>query len=280
VIENAPVLFTNAGELVRKRLIEIGEKYGYALTFYKTNTLKHGIPQFRPRTFALFFKGKYAPILHYYDKKAPHIIDYLKQIPKNASLQDKYVNEEWDISKFEITKYLIKLYGNDWRKVLLNFRPHLTTYNYLMRKGLLDDFLKFQKTLPDASAIVTKNVEHIKKKMAMGMGSRINYRVLELDKEYVYAVIGEMMGKQIHPVEDRLMNIREFLTLMSMPYDYQIENPKDYVKLSQNVPVITCQNIIEESVAIIKGEREFYHKSVLMQDNTKETYIKKTKSLF
>ena len=69
VLENAPGLFTGSGDEVRKKLISIGECFGYAITF-KTNTLRHGLPQFRPRTFGIFVKGKNAPILNGYNKPA------------------------------------------------------------------------------------------------------------------------------------------------------------------------------------------------------------------
>jgi site-specific DNA-cytosine methylase len=278
--ENAPTLFTGAGDEVRARLIDIGKEFGYAVTFYKTNTLWHGVPQYRPRTFGLFYKGENAPILNTYKNCAPHISEYLKSIPKNASLQSEYVVPEWDITKFEIYKYLNKLYGKDWRKVMTDYKYHLTTYDYLQRVNLMDDFQEYQKKLPDASEIVTKNIEHIKRNAAEGRGARINYRVLEVDKDYTYAVIGEMMGKQVHPTEDRLLNMREFMHLMGLPHDYELENQKEYVKISQNVPVRTCEDITKEIVEIIKGNRRLSPNPVFMQDNTKETVINKAKQLF
>jgi site-specific DNA-cytosine methylase len=278
--ENAPGLYTNMGLEVRRRLIEIGKTYGYALTFYATNTLRHGLPQYRPRTFGIFYKGEYSPILKNYNNPPLHITEYLKQIPEEVTLQDVYMGCEPDITKFEITKYLVSLYGKDWRNVLLEYKHHLTTYEYLNRKGLITDFLKFQKALPDASEIVTKNIEHIIRKTAMGKNARINYRVLGLDRDYVYAVIGEMMGRQVHPTEDRLMNIREFMHLMGLPMDYELDGPKEYVKITQNVPVATTEDITKEIVAIINNEREVSTKSVLMQDNTKDIFLNKAKKLF
>ena len=278
--ENAPTLFTGAGDEVRKRLTDIAEEFGYAVTFYKTNTLYHGIPQFRPRTFGIFYKCEFSPVLNTYRNCAPHITEYLKQIPKSASLQNEYVVPEWDITKFEIFKYLNKLYGKDWRKVMTDYKFHLTTYDYLQRVNLMDDFQKYQKSLPDASPIVTKNIEHIKRNSAEGRGARINYRVLEVDKDYTYAVIGEMMGKQVHPTENRLLNMREHMHLMGLPHDYELEGQKEYVKISQNVPVTTCEDITKEIVEIIKGNRKLSFLPVYMQDNTKETIINKAKSLF
>lgn len=278
--ENAPGLFTGSGDLVREKLIEIGKEFGYSITFYKTNTLKHGIPQYRPRIYGIFYKGENAPILETYNRPYLNSLEYLKLIPKDTKHQDEYVHDEWDITKWEITKYLKQLLGENWRQEMVNFRPHITSYDYLGRKNLLNDFLEFQQSLPDKSDIVTKNIKHIIKNASEGRNARINYRVLGLDKEYIYAVIGEMMCRQVHPSEDRLMNIREHMHMMGLPHDYDLESPKEYVKIAQNVPVKTCEDITTEIVEIIRGNRRLSPYSVLMQDNTKEVEIKKVKSLF
>ena len=278
--ENAPGLFTGSGDLVREKLIEIGKEFGYSITFYKTNTLKHGIPQYRPRTYGIFYKGENTPILETYNRPYLNSLEYLKLIPKDTKHQDEYVHDEWDITKWEITKYLKQLLGENWRQEMVNFRPHITSYDYLGRKNLLNDFLEFQQSLPDKSDIVTKNIKHIIKNASKGRNARINYRVLGLDKEYIYAVIGEMMCRQVHPSEDRLMNIREHMHMMGLPHDYDLESPKEYVKITQNVPVKTCEDITTEIVEIIRGNRRLSPYSVLMQDNTKEVEIKKVKSLF
>jgi site-specific DNA-cytosine methylase len=85
VFENAPGLYTDAGELVRENLINISNKFNYGITFYKTNTLLHGVPQHRPRTYVIMVKDKPAPILNYYNIKSPTLTEYLNQIPKTAS---------------------------------------------------------------------------------------------------------------------------------------------------------------------------------------------------
>ena len=190
------------------------------------------------------------------------------------------MNPEWDITKYEITRFLISKYGNNWRNVLLACRTHITTYDFLRRNNLIFEFQKYQKNLEDGTEIVRKNIAHIIKKHSMGMNARINYRVLGLDKDYVYAVIGEMMGRQVHPTEDRIMNIREFMSLMGLPNDYELEGQKEFVKITQNVPVAPSENITTEIIAIINNQRELYYKSVFMQDNMQELIINKSKSLF
>lgn len=278
--ENAPGLYTNSGEEVRKNLIKIGNEFGYAITFYKTNTIYHGLPQSRPRTFAIFLKGNFAPILNYYNKPYINLTEFLEQIPSSASHYNEYMNPEWDISNHEITRYLIKLYGDNWKEILVNYREHITTYDYLLRTKLFEDFIEYQKSLPDKSDTVTRNLQHIKKNSEQGRNSRINYRVLGLDKYYVYAVIGEMMGRQVHPKENRLLNIREFMSLMGLPLDYELGSSKDYVKITQNVPTTTCSDITKEIIEIINGNRKLHTQSVYMQDNTKRGENIKTKSLF
>ena len=86
--ENAPGLFTGSGDLVREKLIEIGKEFGYSITFYKTNTLKHGIPQYRPRTYGIFYKGENAPILETYNRPYLNSLEYLKLIPKDTKHQN------------------------------------------------------------------------------------------------------------------------------------------------------------------------------------------------
>jgi len=281
VFENAPTLFTNCGDKVRDNLIEIAKKYGYAITFYKTNTIKHGVPQFRPRTFGIFYKGEYAPILNYYNKPMPLLSEYLKQIPKDATLQDAYINCEPDINEYEITKFFRKIYGEDWRNTIYTtYKTHSTSYDYLKRENLLYQFKDFLDTLPKVSQIVKKDIEHVIKKSEMGMNFRLSYRVLGLDRDYVYAVISEMMHRTIHPIEDRLLNIREHMWLMGLPSDYELEHVKEYSKITQNVPVSTCEDITTEIIEIIKGNRILHHNSVYMQDNTKEIENIKTKALF
>lgn len=281
--ENAPALFTGAGDEVRDKLIEIGNKYGYSITFYKTNTLKHGIPQFRPRTFGIFYKGEHAPILNYYDKKAPHIKDYLNDIPRDAKHLNEYANPEYDITKYEIYKFLKHKHGDDWRNEMHDYRSHLVTYDYLRRKDWLIDFQDWLQKLPEheRSEKVIKNLSHVIKNNTEGRNTRVNYRTMGIDKEYMYAVIGEVMARQVHPTEDRLMNIREHMHMMGLPHDYDLDGPKEYVKISQNVPVTTCEDITTEIIEIINGNRRLSPHRLHMQDNIKiDATINKSMSLF
>jgi site-specific DNA-cytosine methylase len=270
VFENAPNLSSPSGDIVRKKLMEIARYHGYAGTFYKTDTLLHGIPQRRPRTYTILHKGNKAPILEYYRKDAPSIAEYLKDIPKDATLQNKYATKEPHIKDFEVVRFLKQKFGNNWREEILSVKDHLCSYGYMHKKGMLEEYEEFIKELGDqAHPTSVKDIAHVIKKLGMGKNYRLSHRVLLMDKDYVYAVIGELMERNVHPTEDRRMNIREYLHLMGMPHDFEIDDPRDYPKLTQNCPVGTNEDITKEIVAIIEGKRDFSSERFEMQNNIK-----------
>jgi hypothetical protein len=129
--ENAPALFTKTGEGVRENLMNIAREYGYSLTFYKTSTIKHGIPQNRVRTFYFFWKGERAPIMGWYERDHKTVSEYLKEIPADAPHTDIYFN---NVALKEVPEYqyVIQRYGKDWRKVT---GPLKTIYNWLDKEG-------------------------------------------------------------------------------------------------------------------------------------------------
>lgn len=270
VFENAPGLFTDVGEPVRENLKQIAERLGYAGTFYKTNTIYHGVPQNRPRTYTVMVQGDKAPFLNYFDKPLPTILEYLKSIPKDATLQDKYSSKEPSIDDYEIVKYLHQKYGVDWRQEFLNDKSHLTSYDFLYNRGLLEEFLAFAESQPTNNEMLIKDIKHVINKKSQGLNFRISYRVLCVDKNYIYAVISEMMERNIHPTENRRYNMREYMHFMGLPHDFQLDNPDNYTKITQNVPVTTSEDIIREVVRIIEGKAKFSNKRFEMQDNTKE----------
>lgn len=280
IFENAPGLYTNIGEPVRNRCIEICKKHNYAITFYKTNTLYHGIPQNRPRTYVICLKGDKAPILEYFNKPRKNISEYLKEIPNKSSLQNQYFNDDWDVSNYEVIKYIKENIGHDWRKILLEQRDHIGIYEYLRKTNKLKSYRDWLiKKYPNNEKTI-KVLNHIIKKTDMGKNYRVSYKAGYVDKEYVYAITSSMMDCAIHPIENRLYNIREHLYFMGMPNDFELYNNKEYPKLTQNCPVSTNEDMIKEVMAIINGERQLSNNRVLMQDNTNKKEEVKTKNLF
>lgn len=269
VFENAPGLFTGVGALVRSKIEALCEKHGYAGTFYKTDSLLHGVPQRRPRTYTILVKGNQAPKLNYFNREAPSVAEFIKDIPEDATMQEMYMSKEPNIDGFEIVEFLEGKYGKDWRQVFLDTKEHLTSYDFLTRKDLLLEFKDYVESRENPNPSSIKDINHVIKKVSMGKNYRLSHRVLCIDKHHVYAVIGEMMERNVHPTENRRMNMREYMHLMGMPHDFDLFERKEFGKLPQNVPVITSEDITREVVAIINGERDFVAERFFMQDNIK-----------
>lgn len=80
--ENAPAVYTITGEGVVERLKEISSNNGYSLQLVKTNTLLHGIPQSRQRTFIMFYKDSNPGLFEYESLEFKELAEYLDLIPK------------------------------------------------------------------------------------------------------------------------------------------------------------------------------------------------------
>ncbi|MFA5153266.1 MAG: DNA cytosine methyltransferase [Clostridia bacterium] len=280
VFENAPGLYSNICEPVRQRLITIASTYNYGITFYKTNTLLHGIPQKRIRTYVIFSKNTNAPILHYINKEMIPLSEYLKQILKEASLQDSYFTDNPKFGEYETIKWLQNELGADWRNIMLEHKDHIYTYNYLVDTGLIYKFKKWAENHEFIDPKILACVNHVIKKTEAGKNFRSSYQSICLDKNYTNTVIGGMMSCNAHPTEDRILNIREIMTLMGLPYDFELKNKQEWAKIPQNVPRQTSEDIIKECVAIIEGNRKFHTDKVLMIDNTKPNIALKAMNLF
>lgn len=280
VFENAPGLFSDIGKKVRDKLATIAAKYNYGVTFYKTNTLLHGVPQKRIRTYVIMSKATNAPILKYINNEVTPLTEYLKQIPKEATLQNSYFADNPMFGEYETIKWLKNELGKDWRTTMLDHRDHIYTYNYLVDTGLIYKFKKWAEHHDFIDPKILNCVNHVISKTEAGKNFRASYQSICLDKNYTNTVIGGMMPCNAHPTEDRILNIREIMHLMGLPHDFQLKNKAEWSKIPQNVPVPTSKDIISECVAIINGERKFNIDKIMMIDNTKPEVAPKAKLLF
>jgi len=89
--ENAPGLVGKIGEFMLKKLRKIGEDNGYSMSLYLTKNIKHGVPQFRKRTFYFFWKkerfGDKTPLLTYYDRPHKKIEDIIAGVKSNFQVE-------------------------------------------------------------------------------------------------------------------------------------------------------------------------------------------------
>lgn len=80
----------------------------------------------------------------------------------------------------------------------------------------------------------------------------------------------------VHVTEDRLYTIREWLTMMGMPYDFEMQGRYDLIfqKIGQNVPVGTAKYVVNEALRYINGEAELVNANTMFYDNIKQKIIK------
>lgn len=275
IFENAPTFMGHAGSAVREELEKLAQETNYSICYYKTDTLLHDNCQRRPRTFIYFFKAdgdrKGAPQIGF-ENKTVTIEEFLNRIPENATQQIQV--PMGDICD-TILDYVHSYYGENWRD---NVR--IST--------LIDDFIK-QDKLDDWGEKVASNpkysdkqkervlnyIKHIRKKTDECKGFwKVSPSILR--KPQLPAAMHKTINTVLHHNEDRCYTVREWLSTMGMPYDFEMQGiyPINYYKqIGQNVPARTMQFIASEAVRILNNWDSVERNNtlnVLFCDNTKQ----------
>lgn len=274
IFENAPKLSSDGGKPVREILEKIAEDNGYSVVFYRTDTRLHDNCQRRPRTFVYFFKkfedGR-VPLLGFENKQVT-IEEFLNRIPKDATHKESFGMLE---SNQAMLDYARVTYGDKWRDkvkasaLIIQFQ----------KDEKLDAFVEWVKAQPNYSDKVKKYFEnyvaHIKYKESLNKGFFVMAPTIAKN-----GVMPSAMYKTIpytlHYKEDRLYSIREWLSVMGMPYDFEMHGKPDrfFRRIGQNVPARTAQFIVSEALNVINNwdtvERdELVNSRALLVDNIK-----------
>jgi len=276
--ENAPGLYTKTGKGVVEKLKEIAEKYNYSFSLYKTNTIYHGIPQKRERTFFFFWKAEHAPLLEFYRRDYVPLKEYLNEIPEDASQHSK----EWipgykDFDQSIYRKYLTEVVGGNWRDQVNECKT--MTY-FIVKNKRLDEIIDYLLTEEGEDSKALRYFRHVKNKLSMGKGWWDGSP--HFFNETINAVIGRTILTTIHPEHDRGLTVREILHLMGLPHDFEIGKLKQYNHIAQNVPTCTARDMTFEVMKFIDGKLENHNDSFLRQSNSAKKTEKpvKAKELF
>lgn len=264
IIENAPALYTKKGSPVADQIRSIAQHNNRSVTLYRTSTHLHGIPQKRPRTFAVVWKNNVAPFVNYYCRDIVTWKEYLSDIKPDDLQQDmiinpKLVNEPY----YNFIKNKTQL---DPRDVLK--RDNFTTcFNWVSDKGYLDEALEwFEKTDNELGA---KFASHAKRKLADGMG--IWDGSTHVFGDTINSVIGRNMFDSIHPTEERSLTVREAFTLMGFPKNFELLGGRKNINhIAQNVTTCSGRDIVLEAIKFLCGELELSHSDFVKQDNVKQ----------
>ena len=276
--ENAPGLFTKMGEGVVDRLKEIGQKYGYSFSLIKTNTELHGIPQRRMRTFYFFWNTPTVPMLNWKFREKKNLIDYLKEIPEDATQQDMFMVEGKVTDHFKPYEYVLEKEGLTHAEFAAKFKKG-TIAQYLENNDLIDDCIKWlEKHYPKRGFSNKKStktfidmLEHQQYKTSQGLG------YWDASPHFFHdsfsALIGRNMFNGVHPIENRYLNVREMMHLMGLPLDFKIASSRQVNHIAQNVPVTTAMDMANEVKKFCEGNAKMTNYTFLKQDNTNQKVI-------
>ncbi len=90
-------------------------------------------------------------------------------------------------------------------------------------------------------------------------GGNIMKRCVEFGKGHTSAFVGHFATQLAHPDEDRYITIREALSIMKMPKDFQLQGGrKNLNMICQNVPVTTAQDMAQSVKDYLDGKLDRY----------------------
>lgn len=263
VFENAPGLFQKIGDGARKNLQDIAKENGYSTSIVLTDTLLHGVPQSRKRTFAIFWKGEDAPVFQRVQRDRQNFHDFLNQ-ERPKTPEDMIFPYKVKLENDPFMSFILHKYKDDWRSVLNDFPRNLISIGlFLRQRDLFDEAIKWgDKNNEKLSRIL----RHWKSKLDKGMGywdpSPLFF------KEHTNAIITKNWAI-IHPSEDRWLSVREMMSMMGLPNSYSHAQPSHVNAVCQNVPCGTAKDIGLHIKDFLNGKTKSSGKIFYMFDNIK-----------
>jgi site-specific DNA-cytosine methylase len=279
--ENAPGLYSNIGQRVRDQFRAIADENGYSLSIYRTNTMYHGIPQARKRTFYFFWRDSAVPILEYYRRPEKTLAGFLNDVPKGLkhNLPEDLETARKRLLENPYIMFLQDKYQgagiDEMRKSLeVSGRKGFTLLSYLILTEQLEEAQVWMEVhgfvnhAREARRVITKvynegkvnaKGEHVKG--GFWDGSHPIYR-----GDGTFATLIGRTLHAIHPTEDRILTVRECMALMGMPDDYELVGDNLNI-ICQNVPVCTSADMTREIVAYLNGERQVSSSNYMLQCN-------------
>lgn len=284
--ENAPALAGSIGKGVRDFMMEEGRKNGYVFSIYRTKSLLHGVPQVRERSFFFFWKGDRIPILGYYNKPWTKIEDLILSAKGNT--QREPINDGIPTENPYYDYILNEIHpGMSHRDFARDIGTSTIKDNdvlsYIESKGVTYDkvgaFFKMRsediQSNPQEIKIYEREAarcERMYDKITV-QNKNIMRRQTIIPRDRMGAFVGHYPNMLAHPVEDRYVDLREAMTIMGLPQDYELLNPKKSVNhICQNVPFDTAKDMATEVRAYLEGNRETVKAQYVLQHNHTQKY--------
>jgi site-specific DNA-cytosine methylase len=283
VFENAPGAYTKLGEKVLQKLIGIASDNNYSTHLFRTDTILHGIPQKRKRTFIMFYRDSNPGLFNFEHIKYVPLPEYLKLVDESSPHWDLLVTPE---IKDPYSEFIIDYSGErTFKKAIEKIAKETQSYSAFSAISLIriigfDVAIEWFKTKEkEAKTEQDKNkytkglasLQRYKEKVQRSLEFWDNSTMLPYNGLYVNGIISRNIYRLMHAEEERSYNVRELLHLMGHPSDFEMLNPdKNVPHITQNVPVKTATFIGSQIRKYLDGDIEISTSSFVKQDNIKQ----------
>lgn len=267
--ENAPCLASKLGEPVVQKMMQAAEAHGYTMTLYRTQSWLHGLPQTRERSFYFFWREKNRiPILPFFKRNEVTIEQFFTQhenTAKHASQQD--VTNDNIPSKDPMYRYVLETLENGiTHKKFHSLIPKtMGPIHWVEDKdgsfGRAAKWLRKHGYEKQATRCETMDAK-------LAAGGNVMRRGVEVPKIKIGAFVGHFPTLLTHPTKDRFLTYRECMSLMGMPLDFTLLNPRKSLNhVCQNVPVTTAFDMATGIRMYLNDELPFHKGSLMLQRN-------------
>lgn len=276
--ENAPRLASKMGEPVVKRLRKIAEEHGYVFSIYKTKSILHGLSQVRDRTFYFFWKGDLVPLLGYVSEPHITIEDHIRSIERREDDPMNVLTNDKKPSDNPYYRYVLEVIEGGITHSEFQDKLEKTTNPM----DYIEDHTNYKVV---AEWMREQGYDNVAKKCdrqyhKLKAGGNIMRKTTEIPKDKIGAFVGHMPTCLTHPDEDRYLTVREAMSIMKLPTDFQLINPKANLNhICQNVPVTTAEHPARMIQKWLEGNLDSIETKFLVEDNKKRTYDYEKNSL-
>ena len=267
--ENAPGFAGKIGETVRNELKKIGKDNGYTMSVYRTKTLLHGGPQIRERSFYFFWQDTRVPLMSYYNRPHTPIEDVLTGVKSNFQMEpiNKKTPSKDDIYYTFILEEIHKGIGHaEFAQIVEPQKVrNADVFSYIERMGY--DYKQVGEWM--ANRGLDKEVDKCNYRYdKLKAGGNIMRRGTIVPKDHIGAFVGHYPTMLTHPVEDRYITYREAMTIMGLPSDFELLNPKKNANhICQNVPVQTATDMAAETKKYLENALPMVDSDYILQYN-------------
>ena len=268
--ENAPRLASKMGEPVVKKLRKIGRENGYTFSIFQTKSILHGLGQVRDRTFYFFWKDDKVPLFDYILEKPKSIEDEILEVErKDDDPMSQILTNDRIPSEEPYYKYVLEVLegGISHKEFQAKIEKTTNPMDYIEEHTNYKVVAKWMRENGYDNVAAKCDRQYHKLKA----GGNIMRKTTEIPKDKIGAFVGHMPTCLTHPREDRYLTVREALSLMKLPNDFQLLNPKRSLNhICQNVPVTTAEFAAKMVKKYLDKKLDMIDTDFLIQDNRKK----------